>query len=331
MRGFTILTVVYVHVWNFCFGNDFGKISPPFLFIDLIQQFFMPLFFFISGLVLYSTKRTWSLTEIVQFFKKKIPVQLLFPAACMVVCMLMTHRHGIVECIYDHSWCGYWFTFVLLEFFVVYIVLQLLLRPIRHHWSADVIQLVVAFVIYLVVIYLFRHHNQELMQGTLLSLFSVEKFGFFMYFVIGTLVRKHFVKFERVLDSNVFILLCFVVLLSLNMIHSRIPFSALAVGFTSVMIVFIFFRRYQQSFMSNRRLGSVMQYVGRRTLDIYLLHYFFIFTNDLTTLNTIIKGSPVLGFCCSLVFAIVVICLCLLVSNVLRISPFISKYCFGVK
>ena len=99
MRGFTMLLVVSCHVTNICFNPDADEL--PFIFGNLFQQFRMPLFFFISGFVLYSAKRSWSTTEIVQFFKKKIPVQLLFPAFCMVVCMLVTNRHSIDETMWD--------------------------------------------------------------------------------------------------------------------------------------------------------------------------------------------------------------------------------------
>lgn len=226
---------------------------------------------------------------------------------------------------------GYWFTFVLLEYYVAYIVIQLLLKPIRSHWVSDVIQGVMALAIYLGARTLIHYHQPECEQGTLLSLFSVAKFETFIFFMVGTLVRKHFAKFERMIDNNIFILLCLAVYLSFNLLHPRDTVFILGTGITGIMIVFMFFRRYQHSFTSDRRLGSVMQYVGRRTLDIYLLHYFFIFTNDLTGLKSVFDGSPVIELCCSLVFSAIIVGLCLIVSNVLRVSPFISRYCFGVK
>ena len=330
MRGFTMLLVVYSHVSSFCFGNVVGK-GNPFIFDELFRQFRMPLFFFVSGFVLYSAKRTWSMPEIGQFFRKKIPVQLLFPAVCLVLCMLVTRKSGINESLWGCSKGGYWFTFVLLEYYVVYIVLQLMLRPLRNNWISDVIQVVIAFCLFVGSRLLLHYYYQQSVHDTLLSLFSVIKFQTFIYFVAGTLVRKYFAKFEKILDNNIFVLLCLAVYLSFNILHPRDTVLILGTGISGVLIVFMFFRRYQHSFTADRCLGAVMQYVGRRTLDIYLLHYFFIFTSDLTGLRSIFNGSPVIELCCSMVFSVIVIALCLLVSNVLRISPFISRYCFGVK
>ena len=330
MRGFTMLLVVYTHVAGFCFGNA-GDIECPFIFDDFFCEFRMPLFFFVSGFVLYSAKRTWSMPEIGQFFKKKIPVQLLFPAVCLVTCMLITHKSGIIESVWGAAKGGYWFTFVLLEYYVVYIIFQLLLRPFRQHWMADILQAVAALGIFAVSRLLFHYYYQQSVSDTLLSLFSVVKFQTFIFFIVGTLARKHYARFERILDNNVFILLCLAMYVSINILQPRDTILFLGTGFSGVMLVFMFFRRYQYSFTSTRRLGAVMQYVGRRTLDIYLLHYFFIYTNDLTGLKSIFAGSPVIELCVSLIFSVIVIFLCLIVSNLLRVSPFISRYCFGVK
>lgn len=330
MRGFTMLLVVYGHVTHFCLGNMIGD-GHPFLFMELFAQFRMPLFFFVSGFVLYSARREWSFSEIVQFFKKKIPVQLLFPAVCMVFCMLITHKHGIMESVWDMYKGGYWFTFVLLEYYVAYVGLQLFFKPLRDHWTADVAQGMVALAIFLGVRYLLHYHQPQCEKDTWLSLFSIAKFETFIFFMVGTLVRKHFAKFERMLDSHLFVLLCLAVYLSFNIWHPRDTIFILGTGLSGIMIVFMFFRRYQHSFTAERRLGAVMQYVGKRTLDIYLLHYFFVFTNNLTGLRSLLDGAPVMELCCSLVFSAIVVALCLIVSNVLRISPFISRYCFGVK
>ena len=329
MRGFTMLLVVSCHVTNICFNPDADEL--PFIFGNLFQQFRMPLFFFISGFVLYSAKRTWSTAEIVQFFKKKIPVQLLFPAFCMVVCMLVTHYKSIGEAIWDVYKGGYWFTFVLLEFYVMYIAMQLLLRPLRNRLAADIIQVAAALAVFPGMKVLWHYQISLYQQDTLFSLFSVAKFDLFIFFVLGTLARKHFARLERCMDNNLFILSCLAVYLFFNIFNPRQTVLILGTGVSGIMIVFMFFRRYQHSFAADRRLGAVMQYVGRRTLDIYLLHYLFIFTNDLTGLKQVFNGSSVLELCCSLLFSFIVIGLSLILSNILRMSPFISKYCFGVK
>ena len=106
-----------------------------------------------------------------------------------------------------------------------------------------------------------------------------------------------------------------------------LPFLSL----TGIVIVFSFFRQNRAVFSKERRLGRIMQYTGRRTLDIYLLHYFFIPYN--LTIVTVFKDHPmpVLEFAASSALAILIIALCLLVSNVIRLSPFLAHWLFGVK
>ena len=329
MRGFTMLLVVYWHVVLCCFDSTDALSS--FLWASQFRQFFMALFFFVSGFVLYRPNRSWRKQEIAQFFAKKWSVLLLFPAVCMFLCMMTTSRGDISDALWKPLKGGYWFTFVLFEYYVVYVAIQLMLKPLKNNVASDVIQVVMALLVYFGVRLLMHLQYEECTHGTLLSLFSVSKFDTFIFFVGGTLARKHFPQFEKMLDNSVFMLSCFVVYLLFNMFHLPDTVSILCAGTSGLLVVFMFFRRYQHCFASDRRLGSVMQYVGKRTLDIYLLHYFFVYTNDLTGLVSFYDGSSILGSCCSFMFSFIVIGLCLVVSNVLRMSPFISKYCFGVK
>ena len=79
-------------------------------------------------------------------------------------------------------------------------------------------------------------------------------------------------------------------------------------------------------------MGRVLQYVGRRTLDIYLLHYFLL-PWGLGVVFPVFTESPmpVVELVCSFAVAVVVVSLCLLVSNIIRLSPFLAHWLFGVK
>ena len=105
----------------------------------------------------------------------------------------------------------------------------------------------------------------------------------------------------------------------------------IACSLSGVLLVFAFFRRYQESFTQQKRLGRTLQYVGRRTLDIYLLHYFFLVMNDCSVLSPYLTKMPVLALFVELAFSALIIALCLLLSNILRLSPFIAHYFLGAK
>lgn len=74
-----------------------------------------------------------------------------------------------------------------------------------------------------------------------------------------------------------------------------------------------------------------MQFVGRRTLDIYVLHYFFPISTIEIGKFFQVSINPVLEFFVNGFIAILVILICLIVSNVIRMSSFLRHHLFGVK
>ena len=83
-------------------------------------------------------------------------------------------------------------------------------------------------------------------------------------------------------------------------------------------------------YFDNSRIGKSLQFIGRRTLDIYLLHYFFV-NNSMSWVKNIGVDSPTLIFVISITTALVIIGICLLVSNFLRTNPLLGKILFGAK
>ena len=77
-------------------------------------------------------------------------------------------------------------------------------------------------------------------------------------------------------------------------------------------------------------MGASLQYIGRRTLDIYLIH--FLFMPDLPHVGEFFKSYPhnfVIDILLSAVLGLVVIGFSIITSNILRISPFFKKWLFG--
>lgn len=326
MRGLTMMLVVYSHVANLVVKNNTLTWDPPtsWIFNSIFVEFRMPLFFFVSGFVLFKASRVWDVKEILAFFKKKLPVQLVFPLICLAACLAITHIDSFPNAFFLPLKDGYWFTFVLLEFYVFYVLLQLL--PFKGK-AADVVE-VLAGVVAFTGIWCAHHFNPNFLESRgMVGLFSVPEWNYFFYFIFGVQARKHFLAFEKVLDNSAFMTLCLVAFIGVN-IAGRLLAVA---GILGVVLVFSFFRRYQQNFTKESRLGRTMQYVGRHTLDIYLLHYFFIYTNDWSKYKSFLEDLPLLELGCSLVISVLIIALCLIVSNFLRLSPFIARYCFGSK
>ena len=76
MRGFTMVLVVLTHVSSFGLGM-YG--SDTFSYSKIFAEFRMPLFFFVSGFVLYKSNFIWNIKNTIAFIRKKISVQILSP------------------------------------------------------------------------------------------------------------------------------------------------------------------------------------------------------------------------------------------------------------
>jgi len=324
LRGFTMFLVVACHVTIFCFSALVKGSS----FAAYLVQIRMPLFFFISGFVLFKQDVVWNSGQIVKFFKKKIPVQLISPFLFYAV-YVMVFDKDLVAGLFEVGKYGYWFTYALLVFYVIYAAIRFAVRS----WWADVLLVLVGLCLYIVIWPGYR--NYVPLSDDVLSLLSVDRWYHFIFFVFGTLTKKYFSKVEQMLDGKWVIPICVLFYFLVNVYAGVLPVNGIVIlpflSLTGIVIVFSFFRQNRAVFSKERRLGRIMQYTGRRTLDIYLLHYFFIPYN--LTIVTVFKDHPmpVLEFAASSALAILIIALCLLVSNVIRLSPFLAHWLFGVK
>jgi fucose 4-O-acetylase-like acetyltransferase len=102
-------------------------------------------------------------------------------------------------------------------------------------------------------------------------------------------------------------------------------------GITGMWLVFTCFRLFG-TWLKKIHLSRSLQYVGTRTLDIYLLHYFFL-PRFLMPYAVQLKvfDSHFVEFWVILAVSLIVLLLSLLASYIIRLSPFLGHYLFGVK
>ena len=100
--------------------------------------------------------------------------------------------------------------------------------------------------------------------------------------------------------------------------------------FILLTIVFMYFRHYHQYFTRMTWIGRSLQYIGRRTLDIYLIH--FLFMPNLPGVGNFFdanRNNFMMDITLSVLIGLVIIGFSIITSNILRISPFLRKYLFG--
>jgi len=321
MRGFTMILVVFAHVCHFCLGDSRMGYNAVFILFRL------PCFFMISGWLFESVAQC-PFKEVV---RHKAMVQLL-PTFIFLLLLApppeFFHQLGTLK-------GGYWFTFALFEYFVLY----MLMNRISRRWTP---LMAVALAIGTFMYARYYDSLRSAADGNLLLLIdfsgflSVTTWRLFLFFYLGTYIRRHFDTFIRWTDKPVVVVLVTAVFafIASTSHHDNLLFEMFRFyvgGITGMVMVFTFFR-LSAFWLKRWHISKPLQYVGTRTLDVYLLHYFFLprllmaYSPQLAAYD-----SRFVEFWVILAVSFVVLTLTLVASYAIRLSPFLGHYLFGVK
>lgn len=317
MRGFTMILVVYSHVCNYCLGDKWMGWN------DVFFLFRLPCFFFISGWLFEPVRE--SIRTVV---KKKFMVQIIPTLIFLLILApppLFFSRLGATK-------GGYWFTFALFVFFLLYLFSERYLK-----WWGWAFAFVISIAAFCYDICYNRYFKDMGLMTQALGFLSFITWRYYLFFYIGTWVKRYFDEFIRWTGKPV-VIMAVVIGFALFAWHPRsediiVSYLIFAVGgVLGLTMVFTFFRLFAHYFTKERWLGRSLQYVGTRTLDIYLLHYFLLPRFLMKYSETLQDyDSQWLDFFVAMALSLVVVAGCLLVSYVIRLSPFLGHYLFGVK
>lgn len=316
-----MILVVFAHICHFCLGDSRMGYNA------ILILFRLPCFFMISGWLFDAVAQRpfWANVRhkfMVQIIPTFIFLLLLAPPPEFF------NQLGTLK-------GGYWFTFALFEYFIIYMVIV----RISRKWS-----LLMALAITQGTFIYARYYDsiQSSAVGWQLSIvklsgfLSVTTWRLFLFFYIGACMHRYFDTFIRWTNKPIviiFIAISFFLIASTSH-HDDMWFEMFrfyAGGITGMWMVFTVFR-LSDSWLKRLHVSKPLQYVGTRTLDVYLLHYFFLprflmpYAGQLKAFD-----SQLVEFVVILVISLIVLSLSLLVSYVIRLSPFLGHYLFGVK
>lgn len=326
LRGFTMILVVFSHISQ----PDISPLNKLFI------TFRMPLFFFVSGYITYKANEMWNLTNVASKIIKKVKIQLIPTIIFGVIYTYAAQNSDLTSFIQHPYKFGYWFTLVLLEIFIIYYLFYLIFNKLHPNIRGG------AFYIFSFLLMAINAID-DIRQEKIFDIFCLSHlFAYIQFFALGTLARQHQAQTDKLINNKYIIFTVYILFIATYIIiHTAIPTNAMfdkgldilkvGVRYLGLIIVYAFFRKYQSSFSKNTIVGNSLQYIGKHTLDIYLLHYFFI--PNLSPFRNYIFSSPNIVF--ELFFgvgvALMVIAVCLLVSKVLRTSDLLAHYLFGAK
>ncbi len=334
LRGIAMLLVLYFHIPSYCLGNAYIG------FNDILEWVRMPLFFFISGFVFYKADRIWDSGTIIEILKKKFMVQIIPMAVFMTLFLLL---FGYMEpSSFGSDKKGYWYTFVLFEYFVLYIGAEALFNKKKTIKGEIYVFLSILFLSIASFYYAkyYTNYSEELGNWkTILGFLSFVKIRHFIFFWFGTIVKKYFTEFISITDkySIVATIGCiFIAMILFPAVYHTpgLEYPAFMIsGFASTVFFFTLFRKNEQLFTKDKWFGKSLQFIGRRTLDIYLIHYFFLPYHCLQGFGAwlIEYNNKCLEVIVILILSLCVLAISLIASSIIRLSPFLAHYLFGAK
>ena len=345
LRGFTMIMVVANHVAGLGFGEEWKHSSA----IPFLVLFRMPLFFFVSGFLAYKASQVWNLRNFGSLVGKKLRVQIIPTVVFFFLAAAILNKNfltAVETSFHSPMKGGYWFTIALLYMFLIYYLFSYVESKLKDRSWIPITLLFLISLLFYETNYQPKYFSWAAgYKGAKTDLFYflqdsslVQVLLYFPFFLYGNIVHRYWDKAQRLMDSKWFfpIVIVVVILATLDALKWRtlrmewaiIPLTVSRFGLLT--IVFMYFRYYKQYFTKLSPIGASLQYIGRRTLDIYLIH--FLFMPDLPTVGAFLKSYPhnfVIDVVLSVLLGLVIIGFSIITSNILRISPFLKKWLFG--
>ena len=329
LRGLTMLLVVYSHIQY----SGYHSISD---FNLCFVKFRMPLFFFISGWVLYKESRRWDFVTSKLFIIKKFKVQIISTLIFFSLFVYLFDKN-LYDVIGSFK-AGYWFTYTLFFYFLFYVTSVYITHFKNNSLFEDIVVASVALIV--LACYFIAKKDPNTAHQSIYGIIGIPQWKYYVFFCFGTFVKKYFNQFVSITNNAqvmaVVIVSFFLLLFFEQFIINQIPvfytISFFLYGFLGITILYTAFRKNEKWFATNQNISRWMQYIGRHTLDIYLLHNYLL-PRNLQMIGEFFKNhpNPTIELIVSCTLALIVIGVCLLVSKVLCTSPMLANILFGKK
>ena len=328
LRGIGIILLVYNHFLFFGFSGGMSTMTP---LDNEVMFILMPLFFVISGFVSYRKEQATTLPQLMKTLWMKVR-QLLIPTIIMFVFSRYAHCASIVDGLQDIMKKGYWFTFTLFQIIVIYQILIYIAR----HFSKHIYKILVLCLPAL--IFAFPPEYTSDNQYVILKILSIRQLlAYYQYFIVGVIAKYNFELLQKTMTNKWWISLCFIYAFFCPTYHD--PYTNWLIIIARITCIFWIAYYYRNWLDKDSFLPNQLRYIGRHTIEIYFLHYFFLFKiptiemylfSFINAQDTIcLAHEYMLELLIVGTLAIIVCYVCLLIRKILDAFPLISELCFG--
>lgn len=328
LKGFCILLVIMGHVIAWMY-SDFDVLlkasSDGFnLLWKLIYSFHMPLFMFCSGIFIVKPKGWYCLKNVSTVLNKRF-CSLVIPFFCM----------GGVVSFLSRPLFDYWYLMSLFEFSVITCVLFYITSKLPMSNSMRSIVEVIAMI---VISLLLEMMESKFSDSKCNLIFKIDHLGLYKYLVLGILYSKFDIKSimtdKRYADFIYTIPLILYVATFVLKMHGLYFYRISDIcSICAITFICSFALNHVDT---NSKTSKFICWLGVHSLEIYLLHFFFMtkfyFIGDMTQelfCSAGISTAFVFQFIMTIVITCVIIFMCYLAMNILNKSKLLSLICLG--
>ena len=307
LKGFAILAVIFGHLsmWQL------GVYHSPTWFVN---TFHMPVFLFLSGLVITPPDSQKCFIKVTQF---------LLPALIVGGVYAYYMDSNIGHFLWHDSKMGYWYLFVLSGYYIM----MMLFHYMNTYKGKKglIVDLALAATIFVALAGL-----HFLLGKKVSDLFCVYKMcTFWPVFFLGYMVKKYQILKDFVFSDSGYTIAFIVYGICLLLDYRQFwYYLGIPMGmFAAVFFANLFRRREEQTTVVERELARL----GRGSLDVYIFHYFFLWTISLHPFGTYCfeTGNLLLCVLVASVLSVIIAYLCLLVGYVLKSSNLLKAIIYG--
>lgn len=263
---------------------------------------------------------------------------LVVPALTVMALYCWIFKYNIFDGLFSTYKLGYWFTFVLWGFVTVYMCSDIIIRKFTSNARVRIaLHLILSILIcYSALIY--ATHSEYL---SFLNYISYSQYFNYPYFVLGSIMYSYkdtifnlFRKYNALIGILIIIYILSTTVTTLYG-HRFLGYASglVMIVTTTVGVILIWYIFHTNPRLStNSRMGLCLTFIGRRSLDVYFFHYFFLpfhldeWGNYFTGLN-----APFITYIFGILLAIPVIIASLGAGYAIRLSPLTAHLFLGVK
>lgn len=252
LKGIAISIVVIGHVLQFTFGIRTGSAAS-------FMYFNMPLFFYISGYLAYRTLDSFR-DCICRILRRGMVLMVPYIVFFTIWLLYTGERMGLNSYISLGSF--YWFLYVLFIISTFFVLYEYIIQKVTNPYIYTILWMIP---LVLLVIVKIKTGGAD---------YGIQTFtNYYRYYLIGYLCRKYVILYRFLFQNSIVYAVGFVMYV-LNWIF----FDMHNVGliFLGTLGAIITLQYMIQQINHNSYISRILIYVGKCSLGIYVMHYFFI-------------------------------------------------------